>query len=99
MHDVGKLDSHLGVFNRALATMAGAAAGHEWADAWSSKKGITRRFGLYLRHPELGSDRIRMAQGREEAARWAKAHHDADEWDRTGLPAEVVTALREADDD
>jgi hypothetical protein len=99
LHDVGKLDSHLSVFGRVAATMAGGAAGHEWADAWSSKRGITRRFGLYLRHPELGADRIRMAQGREEVARWAAAHHDSEQWDRTGIPAPVVDALRAADDD
>jgi hypothetical protein len=99
LHDVGKLDSHLTVVGRVLATMAGGAAGHDWADAWSSKRGITRRFGLYLKHPELGSDRIRMADGRSEAARWAAAHHDAEQWERCGIPAPVVEALRAADDD
>jgi len=99
LHDVGKLDSHLSVFGRVAATMAGGAAGHEWADAWSSKRGITRRVGLYLRHPELGADRIRMADGREEIVRWAAAHHDAERWDAIGLPPEVVSALRAADDD
>jgi hypothetical protein len=99
LHDVGKLDSHLSVFGRAAATMAGAAAGHEWADAWSSKRGVTRRFGLYLRHPELGADRIRMAQGREDVARWAAAHHDAEQWEATGIPTPVVDALRAADND
>ena len=99
LHDVGKLDAHLSVFGRVAATMAGAAAGHEWADAWSGKRGITRRFGLYIRHPELGADRIRMAQGRDDVARWAAAHHDADQWDRIGIPGPVVDALRAADDD
>ena len=99
LHDVGKLDSHLSVVGRAMATMAGGAAGHEWADAWSGKRGVTRRFGLYIRHPELGSDRIKMAGGRPEVARWAEAHHDAERWERCGIPAPVVDALRTADDD
>ncbi|HZP28860.1 MAG TPA: hypothetical protein VFC99_07900 [Acidimicrobiia bacterium] len=99
LHDVGKLDSHLSVVGRVLATMAGGAAGHEWADAWTTKRGVTRRFGLYLKHPQLGSDRILVAEGRPEVARWAAVHHDAGEWDRCGLPAPVVEALRAADDD
>ena len=37
------------------ATLAGAAAGHDMAEAWSEKRGVTRQFGLYLRHPELGA--------------------------------------------
>jgi hypothetical protein len=99
LHDVGKLDSHLTVVGRVMATMAGGAAGHDWADAWTTKRGVTRRFGLYLKHPQLGSDRILMANGRPEVARWAAAHHDAEQWDRCGIPAPVVAALRAADDD
>lgn len=99
LHDIGKLDARLGVYGRVVATVAGHAAGHHMADAWSTKRGFTRRVGLYLRHAELGADRIRIAQGSEEAARWAAAHHHADEWPATGIPAEVVTALDAADND
>jgi hypothetical protein len=69
------------------------------ADAWSEKSGFTRRVGLYLRHPELGADRIRLASGPEEAARWAAAHHTPDAWARTGIPEVVIAALVAADDD
>jgi hypothetical protein len=69
------------------------------ADAWSAKRGITRRVGLYLRHPELGATRIRLAGGREEAARWAAAHHEPDRWSSTGIPGDVVVVLHDADDD
>ncbi|MFA5882318.1 MAG: hypothetical protein WDA60_00525 [Acidimicrobiia bacterium] len=99
LHDVGKLDSGLGVFGRVAATLAGAAAGHGMADAWSEKRGITRRFGLYLRHPELGASRIRICEGSREAAMWAEAHQDPDRYDRTGIPPVVVDALAAADDD
>jgi hypothetical protein len=99
LHDVGKLDADLGVFARVGATLAGAAAGHEMAEVWSTKRGITRRVGLYLRHPELGSTRILMAGGREEAAHWAAAHHSPDRWSALEFPPEVVAALHEADDD
>ena len=99
LHDIGKLDAHLGVYGRVVATVAGYAAGHHMAEAWSAKRGFTRRVGLYLRHAELGADRIRLAQGSEAAARWAAAHHDPDEWPATGIPVEVVTALDAADND
>ena len=99
LHDVGKLDSGLGVFGRVLATLAGAAAGHDMAEPWSQKRGITRKFGLYLRHPELGASRIRMCNGSREAALWAEAHQDPDLWPSTGLPDVVIEALATADDD
>lgn len=99
LHDVGKLDAGLTVVGRVVATVAGGAAGHEWAEPWSMKRGFTRRVGLYLRHPELGATRIRVQGGREEAARWAAAHHDESAWDETGIPPRVVDALVAADDD
>lgn len=99
LHDVGKLDSGLGVVGRVSATLAGGLAGHDMAAVWSQKRGITRRVGLYLRHPELGAARIRVAGGREEAARWAEAHHDEEEHAALDYPKEVVAALYEADDD
>jgi hypothetical protein len=99
LHDIGKLDGRLGVYGRVVATVAGNVAGHDMAEVWSSKSGFTRRVGLYLRHAELGADRIRLAQGPEEAARWAAAHHHPDEWDATGIPPEVVAALDAADND
>jgi hypothetical protein len=99
LHDVGKLDAGLGVLGRVGATLAGAAAGHEMAGPWSARRGITRRVGLYLRHDELGATRIRVVGGREEAARWAGAHHHDEEWAATGFPPVVVDALVAADDD
>jgi hypothetical protein len=99
LHDVGKLDAGLGTFRRVGATLAGAAAGHDMAEVWSEKRGITRRVGLYLRHAELGETRIRIADGRDEVARWARVHHEPDAWDSLGFPPGVVTALHEADDD
>ena len=99
LHDIGKLDARLGVFGRVGATLAGAAAGHEMADAWSEKGGYTRRVGLYLRHPELGADRIRLARGPEEAARWAAAHHTSPLHDDLGIPDVVAVALDTCDND
>jgi hypothetical protein len=99
LHDVGKLDAGLGTLGRVGATLAGAAAGHDMADAWSAKRGVTRRVGLYLRHPELGETRLRLAGAHEEAARWAGAHHDPGRRDALDFPPHVVQALLDADDD
>lgn len=99
LHDVGKVDAGLGVLGRVGATLAGAAAGHDLADAWSAKRGITRKVGLYLRHPELGADRIRICGGSPEAARWAECHQDPARHADCGLPEPVVEALTAADDD
>jgi hypothetical protein len=99
LHDIGKLDARLSVYGRVVATVAGSVAGHDMAEVWSAKSGFTRRVGLYLRHAELGADRIRLAQGPEEAARWAAVHHHPDEWDATGIPPEVLAALDAADND
>jgi predicted HD phosphohydrolase len=99
LHDIGKLDSRLGVYGRVVATVSGAAAGREHAAAWSESRGFTRRVGLYLRHAELGADRIRLAGEPEAAARWAAAHHDRSSWDELPIPPVVVVALDEADND
>ena len=99
LHDIGKLDSRLGVYGRVVATVSGAALGRDHAEAWSESRGFTRRVGLYLRHDELGADRIRIAGEPEEAARWAEAHHDPSTWPDLPIPEPVVEALDEADND
>ena len=99
LHDIGKVDARLGVLGRVGATLAGAAAGHDLAGAWAQRRGITRRFGLYLLHPEIGADRIRRCGGSEEAARWAAVHQTPARHVEAGLPAVVVAALAAADDD
>ena len=99
LHDIGKLDSRLGVYGRVVATVSGAAVGRDHAPAWSESTGFTRRVGLYLRHAELGADRIRLAGEPEEAARWAAAHHDPSTWGELAIPESVVVALDEADND
>ena len=63
------------------------SAGATWPTRGRERGGFTRRVGLYLRHPELGADRIRLAGGPEEAAAWAAAHHDPDRWVPPGSPS------------
>ncbi len=99
LHDVGKLDARLGIYGRVVATVCGAVAGREMASSWSTKRGFTRKVGLYLRHPELGRDRIRIIDGPPEAAAWAAAHHDPVLRAQLDFPELVTAALLAADDD
>src|SRR6202049_1252994 len=69
MHDIGKLESNLGLHERMLATLAGRIVRLSTAKRWaSSARGLTRRVGRYLIHGALGSEMIRSAGGREEIA-------------------------------
>ena len=97
LHDVGKLDAGLGVFGRSVATILGAVAGRARVDRWAHTAGFRRRTAWYLRHDERGADRIRAAGGRDEAARWARAHHHRDRWPESGVPVPVAEALEAAD--
>ena len=98
LHDIGKLASGLSIPARVLATLVEKATGGAVSD-WEERRGLRRRIALYLRHPELGADMIEMAGGRAEVAHWAGAHHDRARLDPTLLPASVVLALVEADND
>lgn len=97
LHDVGKLDAGLGVVGRSVATVMGAVAGHARVDRWAQTSGFRRRAAWYLHHDERGADRIRAAGGRDEAARWAWAHHQRGRWPASGVPITVAEALEAAD--
>jgi hypothetical protein len=89
LHDVGKLDSSLGVVARSLATVTGALR--------PATRRSPGRFGRYLRHDEIGADMLRAAGARDEAAKWAGVHHHRDRWAQTGIPAPVAAVLETAD--
>jgi len=97
LHDVGKLDAGLGVVGRSVATVMGAVAGPVRVDRWAQTSGFRRRAAWYLHHDDRGADRIRAAGGREEAARWASAHHHPSRWPASGVPVPVAEALEAAD--
>jgi len=98
LHDVGKLDARLGVMGRSAATVLGAVAGRARVSRWTSATGFRLRTATYLHHDERGAARIRAAGGREEAARWALAHHHRDRWPASSVPGRVAEALAAADD-
>jgi hypothetical protein len=97
LHDVGKLDAGLGVLGRSVATVMGTVAGPARVDRWARTSGFRRRAAWYLHHDDRGADRIRAAGGRDEAARWAWAHHQRGRWPASGVPITVAEALEAAD--
>ena len=97
LHDVGKLASGLGTYNRVVATLCGAATKGEMALLWSETSGYVRRVGLYLRHAPLGADMLAMAGSDPLTVAWAREHHlPPEQWT---IELSVATALRAADDD
>ncbi|MCC5952398.1 MAG: hypothetical protein JJU45_09930 [Acidimicrobiia bacterium] len=102
LHDVGKIDSGLGVYGRTVATLSAAAIGRDpdIIRAWTRTTGFTRRVGLYLQHPRLGGDLLELAGSDPLVVAWARQHHlPADRQDRDLIPVEVAAALTAADDD
>jgi hypothetical protein len=97
LHDAGKVESGLGAWARAAATIAAAVAGRPRVAAWSQRQGLARRFGLYLRHPELGAELLAAAGSSVLVVAWAGEHHLPE--DRWTVPPAVGRALKAADDD
>ncbi len=97
LHDVGKIESRLGTFLRVVATLSAAVAGRETAEMWVQTSGITRRVGLYLKHPSIGADLLAMAGSDAFTQTWAREHHHLAE--NCSLDVDLATALRDADDD
>jgi len=97
LHDVGKVESGLGTFLRVVATLSAAVAGRDMADAWILSSGVTRRVGLYLKHPEIGGDLLAMAGSEEFTEQWARQHHLPE--DDCTLDRDLAHALRISDDD
>lgn len=99
LHDIGKLDSHLGVYGRTVATLCGFAVRHdeETIREWTRTRGITRRIGLYLRHARLGGDVLELAGSEPVVVAWAREHHlPREEWT---VPPAIGDVLKSCDGD
>jgi hypothetical protein len=97
LHDVGKVDSGFGPVRRALATVAGLAAGHDAALRWRPRRGLVGRTGRYLCHDAIGADLLEAAGSDPLTRAWAREHHlDPSAWT---VPGPVGRALKDADDD
>lgn len=99
LHDVGKVDARLRTYGRVAATLSGKLIGRDpdVIRSWCRAGGFTRRVGLYLRHPDLGADRLALVGSDPLTVAWTRQHHlPAEEWT---VPVEIGEALCEADDD
>ncbi len=97
LHDVGKIDSGLGTFGRVGATLCGKLAGRDMAEHWSTRRGYTRRVGLYLRHDELGAVLLQLAGSDRVTVAWASEHHrPPEDWT---VPEATAAVLKASDDD
>jgi hypothetical protein len=97
LHDVGKIDSDLGVYGRVVATLSAAVAGPDAAYDWVRTNGFTRRVGLYLLHPKIGGDRLGIAGSDPFTEAWTREHHlPEDQWT---VDVRLGRVLKEADDD
>jgi hypothetical protein len=96
-HDVGKSVAGLGTYGRVVATLSEAVGGASMAPVWADKRGMTRKVGLYLQYPTLGSDLLAVAGSDERVVAWAAQHHEPEEaWT---VPADAGRILRDADDE
>jgi len=91
LHDAGKSEADLGTLGRAGATVVGIVMSKGRA------RHLPNRIGTYLAHDDIGAELLREAGARSEVSAWAGAHHRAEQWPATGLPAPVAAALAEAD--
>jgi hypothetical protein len=97
LHDSGKVVSRLGTSLRVVATVAAATVGRPQAEGWAAGRGVSRRLGLYLRHPQLGADLLAAAGSHPLTVAWAGEHHLPEAcW---SVPLAVGRALKAADDD
>lgn len=96
-HDVGKSVAGLGTYGRVVATLSEAVGGASMARVWADKRGMTRKVGLYLQYPTLGSDLLAVAGSDERVVAWAAQHHESEEsWT---VPVDAGRILRDADDE
>jgi hypothetical protein len=97
LHDVGKTTVGLRTPGRVLATVVGGALGRSRVAGWSIRPGYPGRIGRYLRHDELGAERLAAAGSDPLTVAWAREHHlPPATW---SVPREVAEALKAADDD
>jgi hypothetical protein len=96
-HDVGKSVAGLGTYGRVVATLSEAVGGASMARVWADKRGMTRKVGLYLQYPTLGSDLLAVAGSDERVVAWAAQHHEPEgSWT---VPVEAGRLLSDADDE
>jgi HD domain len=96
LHDVGKIESGIGPFRRAAATVAGMVGGRDAARQWRRREGVVGRAGRYLCHDEIGAELLRESGSDALTIAWAREHHLPPE--RWTVAPQIGAALKAADD-
>jgi hypothetical protein len=98
LHDVGKVESHLGTFSRVLATLLALVLGRGRSLAWQDGPGrYRRRVGAYLAHDRIGAALLEGSGSDSLAVAWAREHHlPAARWT---IDPVVASCLKDADGD
>ena len=105
LHDVGKVESGLGTWSRAVVTVVAMVAGRPRVAAWSPLPGagpVRRRSlraaaGRYVTHDRAGAALLRQAGSDPLTVAWAGEHHLPEtSWT---LDARTAAALKAADGD
>ena len=97
LHDIGKVESGLGIWGRVAATVVVKVCGRATVRRWSERDSFRGRLGRYLSHPELGAELLRRAQSDRRTIAWVKEHHQNQATWVT--PPELARILHQSDND
>jgi hypothetical protein len=98
LHDVGKVQSHLGANGRAAVTLVAIAAGRDRIAGWAGRSGGLRaRAGSYVTHDRLGGELLEAAGSDPLVVAWARQHHLPEE--RWTVDPALAGVLKRCDDD
>ena len=100
LHDVGKVEAHLGTFARVGVTLAAMVAGRQRLVGDGGAQhgdGLRQRVALYLAHDQVGARLLRQAGSHELTAGWAEQHHLPKQ--ACTFDARLAHALKVADGD
>jgi len=97
LHDVGKVEAHLGTLSRVAVTVAAGALGHERIAACArlSRHAWLKRVGCYLAHDRVGGEMLRACGSDPFTVAWAEQHHLPPE--RWTVDARTARLLKAAD--
>ena len=97
LHDVGKLESELGIVGRIAATCLAFIFGLGRVHSWGSKREGTllNRVSKYVTHPEIGAQMLEEAKSCQLAISWALDHHKQEK-DST-IDKNLFVVLQKAD--
>lgn len=98
LHDVGKIESNLGTWARAIATLVGLVLSKNRTRSWTDREGgILRQIGLYHDHPEGGAALLTFAGSDALTIAWAREHHLSPH--RWSVDRATAMVLKQADND